>query len=254
MKITGKILTQKTMAEMKVGESGFLDWNAITLINRKYILINPNCMVSPYPTEYCAVPITRTNKGPEDYEIHLFINKTFFNAILPEEEVETFKNTYKQMGPYDVSIEIDENDQNQRYPRMTWDELIQVFIAFNKPLIEEELDEEERKLLIENKKNVITYMSQHINNMDLEIAECYKNMFKEINNPDEPDLYNMCQDKEMDIVITKRIKSLKKQQTYEEMSVEDLKIKMQACLAQENFEKADVIKQIISQKQKIHKQ
>lgn len=249
MKITGKILTQKTMAEMKVGESGFLDKKAILLINRNQILINANYPVSIYATENCVLPITRTGAGPEDYEISVYTTHVFFSSILAQEEIESFKSTYKVIGPFDIEIEIEDSSQccQQLYPRMTWQELIDEFGVFNEQLINGIIEPDIEAIFLENKQQIIPHMIQCIDSMSLETLECYRDMFKPMDNEDDS-VFNRYEDKEIDIFINSRIKFLKRQQTLEEKSIDDLEILQQQYIAQERFEDAERIKQIINTK------
>lgn len=250
MKITGKILTQKTMAEMKVGESGFLQHSAITLINREFIMINTNYTVTPYQMQECVVPIIRTGNGPEEYEINMFINQSFFNSILTEKEIEEYKNDNKEIGPYPIEVEILDltGEVDQVHPRMTWKELLEDFVIINEPIVRDELSENEVNLLINEKQIVIEHMTKYIDKMSLEVLECFQDTFKPMNDPKDPEAYNRYEDEDVDALINSRIKSLKKQQTLEDMSIEELETKKKKYIAQERFEDAERIKQIINTK------
>ncbi len=244
MKTTGRILISPLMSQMQVGQSGFLHADAIIVVDNK-IFIDTSFSVLEVKNDKHLLPIKKIGIGKEDYEIDFNVTHYFCNIKLNKKEIEDLKNG-SIVGPYNIEIEIYTplKYQEQIYPRMDLEGLIDVFVA-NNMLIE---SEEETESSLNDKKKLKQLIIEKLKILSLATLKTYENIFSPLSIEDSNDgeIINYAEDRDICTFITRLIQRLKSQQKLKDLTIPELETELKISDTNEDYERSSHIAELIN--------
>jgi len=204
MKVKGTILVGKShpMRDMKEGEKGYLDWEAIVLADDNEIFIDTIMGVSPTKDGTHRLWIKRIGPGEDDFEIDITTISHFSNRKMTPKEKEELKSK-GIIGPIMVDIEqYDPEDyRKQLYPRMDLSELIEELADVNDSLENNSSDNE----LLADKEELKRLVKKSLCELSSEELKRYKIIFSPV---DKEGIINLNEDDDIEDFIENRINEL----------------------------------------------
>lgn len=245
MKINGVMLTSPLMSEMEVGQQGYLNVEAIILIDNNKVFIDTRYGTSETEDiEIFIVPIKRIGPGKDDFEINFNITCFFCNRKLSKEERRDLENDEYILGPYPIDTEAkkDSEYRTQNYPRMNMEELIDALIGIN----QRSQDIGENEVIIGDKGILRRLINKKLDKLSLPELKDYKKQFSPVSEKqDEIGFVNYVADEYVLDFIIQKIKKLKTQQKLEDRPIEELREEMARLLENQEFEEASTYRDII---------
>ena len=250
MKIDGILLVSPLMSQMEEKEKGFLTSDAIIVANNREIFIDTGKSISQIKnveTGY-TIPITRTGKGKEDFELNFDITQKFFNNEINEETKEKYKGNSEIIGPFPINVELYQalNYRKQLYPRMDLKELMDDLVLTNQYLE----DWPDNEIYLEDKKYLRRLIKEKLKNLSIKELEVYQKTFGPLSDEESEngEIINFVEDSGIVNFIIQLIEKLKAHKTFEDMSKEELKKELLLANANEDFERSSLIRDIMEKK------
>ena len=177
MKIIGKVLFYKMLADIPVGTTVYVDEYGIVLYNNQLLL----CVQYPYAEKYSmesghVIPITRTSQDEDGF----LIDFTKVSLHLPQRTLslqdwkECLADKGEYIGPYQVeTIEYNPKDYAEVYSRFSFSELLGELILINSSLfLGKDVDECKIQL-----KVLKRFFRKELESTSIEVLREMKNQF-----------------------------------------------------------------------------
>lgn len=249
MKINGVMLTSPLMSEMEVGQQGYLNVEAIILVDNNKVFIDTRYgTAETEDNEIYIVPIKRIGPGEDDFEINFDITCFFCNRKLNGKKRTNLENDEYILGPYPIDTEAkkDAEYRTQNYPRMNMEELIDSLIGINQRYQEGY----ETDIALGDKDVLRVLIQKKLDKLSLSALKDYEKQFSPITEKQsESGFINYVADEYVLDFIIQKIKKLKTQQKLEDRPIEELREEMARLLENQEFEKASTYRDIIIRKE-----
>lgn len=222
MKTKGIMLVNPLMSQMEIGQEGYLDSEAIILIENE-LFIDTSYSVLEVRDDKHLLPIKRLGPEKDEYEVDFNVVYYFCNRKLDKKEKKDLAENENIIGPYKIETEIykPSDYRNQTYPRLDLDGLIETLITINELL--EEGDKEDI-VLRKDKEELKKHIKEKLCDLPLALLKEYQRDFLQTSEEEiiEGRKINYAADEDMFDFIKDCIKKIKKQKKLEETSMEEL--------------------------------
>lgn len=254
MEIKGVLIVNPLMSQMEVGQTGFLDVEAITLSDNEIFIDTSYSISEIEEKEKYRIQIKRIGPGKEDFEIDFNTSYDFCNCKLSKEDKEDFAKDSNVIGPFQVITEIYKpNDYHEQlFPRLSLDRLLEALVIINTSLREN--PDSERDL--RDKEKLRELIKKKLSKCTLDEIKSWKKTFAEFTEEESENgkVFNALADEEILNFINKKINDLKTQQKLDDLSLQELEAEKKRLLENQQYEKAAVYRDAINRKSNGEKQ